>query len=211
MKWSESRDQFNLELKRIDSIPDYRRVYLSTIIVESINQLNKKYIEHLLNDLVNDQDALDVRLFLNDKEKYKNTNEYALECLEKAFFKTNIHGAKIKDWTISALNCFDILLIKFINDYKNDKIKKKGKWLKETDVYDYLVNKKGNEYEIGIAFQNIYQLRSSFFHVQYELKDGIRNTKKLSYNYLNDARDIILEQFEKGLNALIKEMKQYDF
>ena len=211
MSFSKLRDQINIELERIDSIQDYRRVYLSKTVVQSIEQLNKKFIEHLLNDLTNNQDDINVRSFLHEKEKYRDTNDYALECIESAFYKTNIHGARIKTWTNSALKCFDIFLIKLINDYRNEKIKKKGSKLKERDVYDHLINRQGNDYEIGIAFQTIYQKRNDFSHVQFELKDGVRCSKRWSKSKYNIARDLILTQFENGLKALIKEMKQYEF
>ena len=72
-----------------------------------------------------------------------------------------------------------------------------------------MIQNKGNQYEIGIAFQTIYQLRSSFTHVQFETKDGVRSTKRWSNSKYNITRDLILVQFEKGLNALIKEIKMY--
>ena len=128
--------------------------------------------------------------------------------MHRAYYKTNIYGATIKTWTNSALKCFDVFLIKLINDYRKEKIKKGGRQPKERDVYDHLIKKKGNQKEIGIAFQTIYQQRNSFTHVQYEVKEGLRSSKKWSNSKYNLARDVILDQFEKGLVALSKEIKE---
>ena len=207
MSFSKLREQITTDLNRIDSIQDYQRNYLSADVIQSIEQLNKKFVEHLLYDLTNSKKDVEVRSYLSDN--YRDANDYALECIEPAFYKTNIYGARIKTWTNSALKCFDIFLIKLINEHKREKIKKSGRQLKERDVYNHLIQNKGNQYEIGIAFQTIYQQRSSFTHVQFETKDGVRSTKRWSNSKYNFARDLILEQFEKGLNALIKEMEEH--
>ena len=209
MSFSKLREQITSDLERIDSIQDYKRKYLSEAVIQSIDQLNKKFVEHLLKDLSSMEENVNVRSYLSGKDKYREVNDYALECVEYAFFKSNIHGARIKTWTNSALKCFDIFLIKLINDYQKEKIKKSGRQLKERDVYNHLMQNKGNQYEIGIAFQTIYQHRSSFTHVQFETKDGVRSTKRWSNSKYNITRDLILAQFEKGLNALIKEIKMY--
>ena len=47
--------------------------------------------------------------------------------------------------------------------------------------------------------------------MQFEKKDGVRSTKRWSNSKYNFARDLILEQFEKGLNALVKEMEVHGF
>ena len=207
MSFSKLREQITTDLDRIDSIQDYQRNYLSADVIQSIEQLNKKFVEHLLYDLTNSKKGVEVRKYLSNN--YRDANDYALECIEPAFYKTNIYGARIKTWTNSALKCFDIFLIKLINEHKREKIKKSGRLFKERDVYNHLIENKGNQYEIGIAFQTIYQQRSSFTHVQFETKDGVRSTKRWSNSKYNFARDLILEQFEKGLNALIKEMEEH--
>ena len=59
-----------------------------------------------------------------------------------------------------------------------------------------------------MAFQTIYQTRSSFTHIQYETKDGFRNLRKWSRSRYDSSRDLILTQFEKALNALVEEIKK---
>ena len=207
MSCSILRAQLSTELDKIQSIQDYKRVYLSSEVIKSIDNLNKKFVEHLFQDLINDSLVVNIRSFLNERENYNLANDFALECIEPAFYKTNIHGNRIKDWTSSALKCFDVFLIKLINDYLNEKIRKSGRELKERDVYNHLIEKGEHYYEIGIAFQTIYQTRNDFTHIQYETKDGYRQLKKWSRSKYDIARDLILEQFEKGLKSLIKEIK----
>jgi hypothetical protein len=207
MSFSTLRAQITTELDHIRSIQDYKRVYLSSAIIKSIDNLNKKFVEHLFEDLINDSIDVNIRSFLNEKENYNLANDFALECIEPAFYKTNIHGARIKEWTSSALKCFDVFLIKLINDYLHEKISKSGRELKERDVYNHLIEKGENFYEIGIAFQTIYQTRNNFTHIQYETKDGYRQLKKWSSYKYDIARDLILGQFEKGLKSLIKEIR----
>jgi hypothetical protein len=209
MSFSKLRAQITTDLERIDSIQAYQRIYLSKEVVRSLEQLNKKFVEHLLEDLINEGLNINIRAFLSENEKYSDANDFALECIEPAFYKSNIHGARIKNWTNSALKCFDIFLIKLINDYQKEKIKKSGTKPKERDVYDHLISKGGNYYEVGIAFQAIYQQRNEFTHIQFEPIEGIRSTKRWSRSKYDFARDLILQQFEKALNALIKEIKTY--
>lgn len=211
MSFSTLRTQISSDLNQINSIQDYKRVYLSSQVVKSIDSLNKKFVEHLFEDLINAKLEVNIRSYLNERENYNMANDFALECIEPAFYKTNIHGARIKDWTNSALKCFDIFLIKLINDYLNEKIKKSGRVLKERDVYTHLIQKGDKYYEIGIAFQNIYLTRNNFTHIQYETKDGYRQLKKWSKSKYDFNRDMIFEQFEKGLKNLINEIKIYGF
>lgn len=209
MSFSQLRAQISSDLDKIQSIQDYKRVYLSSDVIRSIEQLNKKFVEHLFQDLINRELDVNIRTYLKERDAYQIANDYALECIEPAFYKTNIHGARIKEWTSSALKCFDIFLIRLINDYLNEKIKKSGSKLKERDVYTHLINKGEHYYEIGISFQTIYQKRNDFTHIQYETKDGYRYLKKWSRSKYDISRDLILSQFEKALNALVKEIKAY--
>jgi hypothetical protein len=211
MSFSKLRAQISLDLDNIQSVQDYKRIYLSSEVIRSIDQLNKKFIEHLFQDLSNKDLEVNIRNYLSDREKYDLANDLALECIEPAFYKTNIHGSRIKDWTSSALKSFDIFLIKLINDYLNEKIKKNGPNLKERDVYAHLINKGDHYYELGIAFQTIYQTRNDFTHIQYETKDGYRHLRKWSRSKYDNARDLIVEQFEKALKVLDKEIKKYGF
>lgn len=210
MIFSQLRAQISSDLDKIQSIQDYKRIYLSSDVIRSIDQLNKKFVEHLFQDLINRELDVNIRAYLKEHEAYQIANDFALECIEPAFYKTNIHGARIKEWTSSALKCFDVFLIKLINDYLNEKIRKSGSKLKERDVYTHLINKGEHYYEIGIAFQTIYQTRNNFAHIQYETKDGYRNLKKWSRSKYDNSRDLILVQFEKALNVLVKEIKSYD-
>lgn len=209
MSFSQLRAQISSDLERIHSIQDYKRMYLSIAVIQSIEQLNKKFIEHLFQDLLNKDLDINIRAYLKESETYQIANDFALECIEPAFYKTHIHGSRIKEWTSSALKSFDIFLIKLINEYLNEKIKKNGSNIKERDVYSHLIDKGAEHYEIGIAFQTIYQTRNDFTHIQYETKDGYRRLKKWSRSKYDYARDLIFEQFEKGLKSLVIVIKKH--
>lgn len=211
MSFSALRTQMDSKLSSINSIQDYKRRYLSEEVIRSIEQLNKKFVEHLFADLINQDLSANIRSYLTDKELYHVANDYALECVESAFYKSNIHGARIKSWTYSALKCFDVFLTKLIQGYLNERIKKSSNNPKERDVYDHLKNKGEHYYDIGIAFETIYLQRNSFTHIQYDDKDGYRRFKRFSRNKYDFSRDLILEQFEKGLSVLIKEIRRNGF
>ncbi len=208
MSFSQLRAQISSDLDKIQSIQDYKRVYLSSDVIRSLEQLNKKFVEHLFQDLINKDLEANIRAYLKEREAYQIANDFALECIEPAFYKTNIHGARIKEWTSSALKCFDVFLIKLVNDYLKEKIRKSSSKLKERDVYNHLINKGGQYYEIGISFQTIYQTRNDFTHIQYETKDGYRHLKKWSKSKYDTSRDLILAQFEKGLKNLLDKIKE---
>ena len=139
MSFSQLRRQMASDLDKIHSIQDYKRVYLSSNVIRSINYLNKKFVEHLFQDLISKELDINIRAYLRESDLYKLANDFALECIEPAFYKSNIYGSRIKEWTNSALKCFDIFLIKLINDYLNERIRKSGSKPKERDVYTHLI------------------------------------------------------------------------
>ncbi len=210
MSFSQQRAQISAELTNIESVQDYKRVYLTSAVVRSIEHLNKKFVEHLFADLVEREIDINIRRFLKERDKYQVANDYARECIEPSFFVKNIYGPRIKAWTNAALKCFDVFLIKLIEDYLKEKIRKQGSQLKERDVYTHLIIKGDKYLEIGTAFQTIYQKRNDFTHVQYETRDGQRHYKKWSRSKYDYARDLIIAEFEKALNILIKEIKYWD-
>ena len=207
MSFSKLRAEISSELGKIQSIQDYKRIYLSSDVIRSIEQLNKKFVEHLFQDLINQDLDVDLRAFLQEPEKYQLANDFALECIEPAFYKSNIHGARIKEWTSSALKCFDVFLIKLINDYLKEKIPRSGSRLKERDVYSHLIKKGMPLYDVGISFESIYTKRNDFTHIQYETTEGYRHVKKWSRSKYDGARDLIIAQFERALRVLAQEIK----
>ena len=66
MSFSKLREQITSELNKIHSIQDYKRIYLSNEVIKSIDQINKKFVEHLLMDLIDENPEINIRKFLSD-------------------------------------------------------------------------------------------------------------------------------------------------
>lgn len=138
---------------------------------------------------------------------YQSSNENAKDCIEYCPTVKHIWGRKIKAWTDSALKCYDNFLLKWIQIDKRENIRKTYSGLKETDVYQHLINKGGIEQEIGQNFKNIYQIRSSFQHIQTEERNGIRIPRRISNSKCNKMRDVIIQCFKSSLLALFASLE----
>lgn len=201
MSFTSLRTQINSAVKP-DSTHDYIYSYFNSEHQSKLTILDDKYIYHLYSDLIGTDIRTDFKPFL--KEFYKTADEYAKDCVLTAFLTTHIHGMKIKNWTDSALKCFDCLLIRLISDVLKEQLNDKN--IKERDVYDHLIKKGGNLYTIGMAFDIIYKERNKFTHVQIVDSDGVRRPQSYSNKKYKIAKDLILNQFNRGLNALILEI-----
>lgn len=200
MKFSEQKSELSEGSTPI-TLPAYQKEYILKSTTPDINDIRQKCVYYLADDLTRTNNTIDFNAFLGDYF-YSSSNDYAFACLELSFYVRNIFGHRIKHWTDNALKCFDNFLIKYINQVKNEKIPKHHGKPYETDVYEHLISKSGPEYEVGIAFQSIYQSRNSFTHVQEEIQDGIRRPVKWSGKRFSKEKDLIIGQFEKGLKLL---------
>lgn len=180
------------------STPEYQLTYITTEVKELLSGLNNQYVEYLTTDIT----ELDLQFNLQQwlgSPFYQSSNENAKDCLEYCPKVKHIWGRKIKSWTDSALKCFDNFLLKYVQIDKGETVPRTYSGLKETDVYNHLIKKGGLEKEIGQNFKNIYQIRSSFQHIQTEEKDGIRIPKRISNSQCNKMRDIIVQCFKISL------------
>ncbi|HOM41524.1 MAG TPA: hypothetical protein PK064_11490 [Bacteroidales bacterium] len=184
------------------STPDYQLAYITAEVKDLLNGLNKQFVEYLTKDIIETELQLNLQHWLGSPY-YQSSNENAKDCLEHCPTVKHIWGRKIKGWTDSALKCYDNFLLKYVQIDKGEKISKTYAGLKETDVYKHLVSKGGVEQEIGQNFINIYQLRSTFQHIQMEEKDGIRIPKRISNSKFNKYRDLIINWFRLSLIALL--------
>ena len=71
-------------------------------------------------------------------------------------------------------------------------------------MYKWLISKGGAEQEIGQNFVNIYQLRSTFQHIQIETKNGVRVPRPISNSQCNKNRDLIINWLNCSLIELFK-------
>lgn len=178
--------------------PDYQLQYMTTEFKEILNNMSNQFVEHLTLDLIEKDIPFELKNWLVHPY-YQSSNENAKDCLELCPSVKYIYGRKIKSWTDSALKCFDNFLLKYIQVDKNETIHKVGSKQKETDVYNHLIEKGGLEQEIGQNFINIYQIRSSFHHIQYEEKDDKRIPRRMSNSYCNNQRDLIVPWFKTSI------------
>lgn len=203
MSYSDLRTKIKPEIDEVHSTQDYYKTYFNSEHHSKLNELHGKYIYHLFNDLSGVDIHKDFNSFLNNF--YGIADEYAKDCVQSAYNTSHIHGIKIKNWTDSALKCFDCMLMKLVNDILNEKIVSTSN-IKERDIYQHLILKNGNLYTIGRSFDNIYKQRNIFTHVQIQDINGVRRPKSISVKNFNAAKTFILEQFNKGLKALYNEI-----
>ena len=200
MSFSQQRSKIETQVAQINSIQEYQREYLSAPIIDWIDQLAGQYIYHLYNNLSGQETQKDLQSFLNDF--YGSSEEHAKNCISIAVNVEHLYGSKVKDWTISSLQAFDNFLLKLINVVRGEKISKSKNRIYESDTYRHLIGKGGVYQTIGQAFESIYQVRSSFLHVQVEDDQGNRRQVYWGAKKYKTAKELILFQYKTALLAL---------
>lgn len=181
---------------------DYQLQYMAKEVRDVLNDLNFKFLEYLTKDLIDSEFSQDLKTWLTPSY-YPSSNENAKECLEQCLSINHLYGRKVKPWTDSALKCYDNFLLKHIQVDRGETIKKVSKEMKERDVYIHLVELGGTLQDIGQAFNNIYQTRNEFHHVQIlDDKSGIRIPKPMTNSVYNYKRDLIIGWFKEAMNNL---------
>jgi hypothetical protein len=183
------------------SIPDYQLSYITLEVKELLSELNNQFVEYLTRDITHIELQWNIKYWLGSPY-YQSSNENAKDCLELCPSVKHIWGRKIKSWVDSALKCYDNFLLKYVQVDQGEAIPKTFSGIKETDVYKYLISKGGVEQEIGQNFINIYQLRSSFQHIQIEGSSGMRIPKIISNSQCNKSRDLIIHWLGVSLLSL---------
>lgn len=183
------------------STPEYQLAYMTIEVKVLINGLNNQFVEYLTQDIIETELQMNLQQWLGSPY-YQSSNENARDCLDSCPTVKHIWGRKIKGWTESALKCFDNFLLKYIQIDSGETITRNHSGIKEMDVYDHLMRKGGIEQEIGQNFKYIYQLRSAFYHIQTEEKDGIRIPKRISNSQCNKSRDLIVQWLRLSIISL---------
>lgn len=202
MSFTQQRDKIEAQINQVNSLEEYQKEYLSSSTVDWLTKLAGIYTIHLYNDLLGAETKKDLKKFLDTT--YGASEEHSKNCISIAYIAKHIYGAKVKDWTNSALPAFDNFLLQLIHVELGEKVTKKGKHIYESDVYNHLIEKGGDFAEIGVAFQSIYQVRSSFMHVQVEDDAGIRKQKKWEAKHYKEKKELIIDQFNKAIRTLDK-------
>lgn len=188
------------------STPEYQLRYMAQETLDTLESMRHRFVEHLTRDLVPLDREPDLRPWLGSKY-YEPANDNARECLETSLTVRHLYGRKISAWTYSALKCYDVFLLKHIQDDRKERIVSLTGKIKERDVYEHLIAKGGTLAEIGQAFTYIYQERSGFQHVQYiDDASGQRMTRRPSQRAYNVKRDLIVGWFRDALDKLLREL-----
>ena len=181
---------------------EYELQCMAKEVRDLLNDLNNKFLEYLTEDLVDLKFNVELKEWLT-QSYYPSSNEYAKECLELCLTVKHLYGRKLKPWTDAALKCYDNFLLKHIQVDRGETIKKTTKDLKERDVYNHLVELGGTLQDIGQAFNNIYQERNEFHHVQVvDDASGNRIPKRMTNSSYNQKRDSIIGWFKNALGNL---------
>lgn len=203
MRFTELRE--SVEATQVQSVHEYHQIYLNKDILSSLEGLNGEYLRHLFSDLIQKSVEKDLNSILAGS--YRNTNEYAKDCVEMALYVAHLHGRKVKAWTDAALKCFDGVLLCFIQDTLKETIE--GKSGKEREKYQHLIAKGGGYARIGSGFDIAYQQRNEFTHVEFIDKDGRRHQKPLSNKRMKRMRDVILSNLSSALQELEQLMESH--
>jgi len=185
---------------------EYQLQYMATEVKDVINSLNNQFVEYLTNDLTDSKLDIDFRKWITNTY-YSSSNDNAKECLELCLSIKHLYGSKIKAWTDNALKCYDNFLLKHIQEDRGEKIKPNIKVGAEREVYWHLIDLGGDLQNIGQAFDNIYQTRNEFQHVQIIDQNGNRIPKKVSNSKYNEKRDLIMGWFKIALVLITNKIK----
>ncbi len=173
--------EYNHSQGAISNLKDYEIKFLWHFHnqVTKLKEIAGKEFEYLYADLIERNGGIDFQPYLG-KAAYISASNFAKACLELDMTHHNLTPNQAYHWIINALHCFDHLVVHYVN-LSNLTIIPKGNWLKETHIYQVLIDKGGDSYEIGISFKSIYELRSDFHHIhQIEEKTGKLKIKDLS-------------------------------
>lgn len=202
MSFTQQREKIAAQINQVNSVEEYQKEYLSVPILDWLMKLAGNYTIHLYNDLLGRVTTKDLKKFLD--KAYGASEDHAKNCISIALKAEHVYGLKVKDWTNSALPAFDNFLLQLIHVVLGEKVKKKSTKIYESDVYNHLIEKGGDYAEIGVAFQSIYQVRSSFMHVQFEDDAGIRKQIKWEAKRYKEKKELIIDQFNKAIRTLDK-------
>ena len=174
-----------------------------------LEDAKEKGIEFLYSDLIENDIKYTFRSSLGNGQ-YISANREASECLEISIRARDVFPKKIPDWVEHSQKCFDHLIIKFISDGLNEKVRKKKGKEYETDIYIHLENKEEDTLKtIGSRLHSIYQYRSKFKHVHYTDENGFRRIRSLRNKDLINAKLVIMDFYKESLSLFLPIYKKY--
>ncbi|MDG1056184.1 MAG: hypothetical protein P8O83_00530 [Flavobacteriaceae bacterium] len=170
-----------------------------------MDALENRYLYHLYSDLISNDVTKDLRAYLGGGA-YSNSDEYARDCIQTAYLSKSLYGLRIRGWTASALSCFDNFILTYIHNDLNEPIKSFPRISDERHKYHHLIEKGGEDRDIGTCFDTIYQQRNEMFHVEVVKDNGERKQRRINSKKLKMMKEIILDNFEKSLKLIEKKI-----
>jgi len=205
MSFTERRKNFEPKMQEsrtgFASAHTYTMDYFSHGHIERIRDLNDLFLLHFFEDI----SRLNIKINFDEYlgSKYRSINEDAKECTNTAFFVKDIVGAKICQWIVPALKCFDGIFLVLIQDKLGETITGDYKVGREREKYHYLIEK-GNEFKsMGENMDKVYKARNELFHVEIIDINGKRDFKPISKKKYNFKRDAILDCMRKSIKYLV--------
>lgn len=205
MKYSDIRKEIESGLGNVSNHRDYHKTYLTEDMRGKMDALENKFVYHLFSDLISKEVTKDLKSYLGGGT-YMNADEYARDCVQTAFLSKSLYGLRIRGWTASALSCFDNFILNYIHNDLHEAIKSFPRISDERFKYHHLIEKGGEDQEIGTCFDTIYQQRNEMFHVEIVNDNGERKQRRINTGKLNLMKEIILENFEKSLRLIEKKI-----
>ena len=158
MKYTDVRKDIKSKLSEEFTLNEFYDDYLSDERADRYRNLSDKFIEALYEDLNGKELDFDVQEFLSGQ--YRNSNEYAKDCVLIAYPSHKMYGLRVKGWTDSALKAFDSFLLIYIQEYLKEEIMGSGK---ERDKYQHLIERGGEDLLIGQSFDNNISTKKCFY------------------------------------------------
>jgi len=187
----------------VSTLKKFEKISTLKSLFERLEKIKGVSVDYLYSDIIKKRIDIKLKEFIS-KEYYDSSNLYAFNCLEIELDCRKIPVRLVENWLQNALKCFDYLLIFIITEILKEKIKQKNNDKSyEQDVYQFLIEKDGILNKVGSNFRKIYNIRSSFVHIQYRDENGLRQIRKLTYKTIKRKKDKAINYFYFALTYLL--------
>ena len=205
MKFSELKKEIESDSRSVSNHKEYYNTYFKEDMRSRMDDLEGKFLYHLYNDLTLIEVKKDLENYLGGRD-YGFSENFARDCVQTSFLSKNIYGLRIRGWTTSALSCFDNFLLTYIKDDLKEKVKRYSSVKEERWKYRHLMDRDGEDKEIGTCFDTIYQQRNALLHIEVVDDNGDRRQKPPTSRDLKVKKAIVLERFKIALTLMEKKI-----
>lgn len=194
-----------------NKLKDYEKISTLRDQYKKLDEFKDYPVDALYSDIIMKELGVKLKCIIF-KNYYYKASIHATNCLEIEIECRKIPLRQVDNWTQNALKCFDNILIFIVTEIKKDKIQnKEDNKCYEQDVYQYYIDKDWELKNVGKYFRIIYNIRSTFVHVQYKDEKGFRQIRKISQFEIKRKKTAIIDYFEKALSDLLIYIKKIIF